>query len=109
MEEEIQDYESAFTGEQIDEAVRLMLGIRTGSVEVVPQIDGDGYALFDLPDVTANARIFTAARCPGKSFSRIAATVTYDAATGSAVAWLWGDDVMEGFTYVLDWLMVPSV
>ena len=50
MEEEIQDYESAFTGEQIDEAVRLMLGIRTGSVEVVPQIDGDGYALFDLPE-----------------------------------------------------------
>ena len=106
--QEISDYQSAYEGEQIDQAIALVRGIRTGSVTIVPAFDGDGYASFDIGAGASDARIFASACCPAQNLSRIGATVKYNAQTGSAVGYIWGDDVIEGYTYRLDWLMVPA-
>jgi len=105
---EVQDYESAYEGAQIDQAVGIALDIRTGSVQVEASLDGSGYATFDIVGAPADAKIFASAfNIATQHRLNIFASVQLDYLTGAAVAYIFGDNVFAGELYQVDWLLVP--
>lgn len=106
---EVQDYESAYEGAQIDQAVGIALGIRTGSVQVEASLDGSGYATFDIVGAPADAKIFASAHgvSQGGNIRDIYANISLNQQTGAAVAYIAGNDVFVGELYQVDWLLVP--
>ena len=106
---EVQDYESSFEGAQIDRAVGIALGIRTGTVQITASMDGSGFATFDIIGAQADDKIFASARSVEyPNHTEILANIRINTETGAAVAYISGNEVYEGEVYKVDWLLVPA-
>lgn len=102
------DYESAYEGQQMDEAFSRVLGMLIGSAAITAQADGDGFAQVDIGEGYGAHKIFCSARCTSISGNMgvICASVDYSAETGIATLRISGDGVEYGERYEFDYMLV---
>lgn len=103
-------YQSEFTGDQIDTAVRRVTGMVTGTVQITAAINGQASVVIDhpAPDLTnpkmfAMARTTTAAVSVGLVDVVAAVMVTVQ---GKLQLLVHGDAVRAGETYTVDYLLI---
>ena len=101
-------YQSTFTGEQMEAVFRRVSNMITGSAELTASNDGHGYVFVnDLHFSGSNPKIFTTVRgINGDITGTAGAAPSYNAEAGMLLLQLFGDGILDGETYAIDYLMI---
>lgn len=100
------DYESAYTGAQMDAVFRRVNSIQLGTTQITAQMDGLAYADWDADPGLTGAVVLTGVAPASGGAGIISATASYSATTGQMFARIEGDGVQQGQTYTLHWLLI---
>lgn len=106
--EEQTDYESAYEGEQMDEAFGRILGMRVGRVQIKASADDAAAVIEYIGEGYGGHAFFSNARCTSISgnVGVIASSVGYDTDSGNAVFRIDGEGVRDGETYEVEFLAI---
>lgn len=99
------DYDSAYTGAQMDAVFRRVNSIQLGTASITAQVDGLAYAYWDAEPGLTGAVVLTGLAAPSAG-GMIAATASYNSSTGQMFARIEGEGVQQGQTYTLHWLLI---
>lgn len=99
------DYDSAYTGAQMDAVFRRVNSIQLGTTSITATVDGLAYTYWDAEPGLTGAIVLTGLE-PSITGGMLAVTVSYNSTSGQMFARIQGDDVRDGETYVLHWLLI---
>ena len=99
------DYDSAYTGAQMDAVFRRVNSIQLGTTSITATMDGLAYTYWDAEPGLTGAIVLTGLE-PSANGGVFAVTANYSSSTGQMFARIEGDGVQQGQTYTLHWLLI---
>lgn len=101
------DYQSAYTGPQMDAVFRRVTDMQLGTIQITATMDGLGYAYWDAePGLSGAVVLSSAVPTVDSGTSLICSYASYSSKTGQMFGRIQGDGVLAGETYTLHWLII---
>lgn len=101
-------FQSAFTGAQMESVFKRVTDMVTGTLEFTASMDGHGYGfVYELDFGGANPKVFATVRGIDSEINGTAGvSPTYNPSTNVLMVKLYGDGIIGGNRYAVDYLLV---